>query len=134
MEVDVKMTMKGNTQRQGRCGYSVLPITEIAVRSQTEAIHEKSSRAGANERMGKITPENYMVQTFHSGALSGILFFREQATAEEVAKTISRVVEQCGGDESRLLRVSDSRAFHGQHQLTLNRYYPHWQGYDCCRG
>jgi hypothetical protein len=38
-----------------------------------------------------------MVQTFHSGALSGILFFREQATAEEVAKTISRVVEQCGG-------------------------------------
>ncbi len=97
MEVDAKMTMNGNTQRQGRVAIEFRPITGIAVKSQTEAINEQSARAGVNAWTGNITPESYMVQSFHSGALSAILFFREQATAEEVAKAISRIVEQCGG-------------------------------------
>ncbi len=74
-------------------------MTGIAVKSQTEAINEKSARAGVDAWTGKVAPESYMVQTFHSGALSAILFFRELATAEEVAKAIRRVVEQCGGEK-----------------------------------
>jgi hypothetical protein len=97
MEVDAKMTMNASTQRLGRVAILFRPITGIAVKSQTEAINEQSARAGVNAWTGKITPESYMVQTFHSGTLSGILFFREQGTAEEVAKAIGYVVEQCGG-------------------------------------
>jgi len=97
LEVEAKMTMNGVMQRQGRVAIPFRPVTGVAVKSQTDAINEHSAKAGVTAWTGKIAPESYMVQTLQSGTLSGILFFRERAAAEEAAKTISRIVEQCGG-------------------------------------
>ena len=97
MQVDAKMAMNGKTQRQGRAAIQFRDISGLAIKSQTFAIEEQSARAGVTAWKGKITPESFMIQTFHSGSLSGIVFFRERATAEDVGKAISRVVEQCGG-------------------------------------
>jgi hypothetical protein len=105
MQVDAKMTMNGKTQRQGRAAIQFRDTTALAIKSQTIAIEEQSARAGVTAWKGKITPESFMIETFHSGSLSGILFFRERATAEDVGKAISQVVEQCGGGEVHLLKV-----------------------------
>jgi hypothetical protein len=62
--------MNGKTQRQGHTAIPFREVTRIAVKSQTEAIDERSARAGVTEWKGKITPENYVVETFHSDTLS----------------------------------------------------------------
>lgn len=97
MQLDASMTLNGRVQRKGRVAIQFRDITTLSVKSQTNAIEEQTARAGVTEWTGKIMPESYLIQTFHNGSLSGILFFRERFTADNVAKAIRRVVEQCGG-------------------------------------
>ena len=72
-------------------------ITQLTVRAQSQLIDEKTTKAGVSGWKGKITPENYVVQSFHDGISSGMFFFRDRETAELVAKAMSSAVEQCGG-------------------------------------
>jgi len=99
VQVDAHMSLNGRPQTKGRPGLRFRNITKLAVRTQTELIDEKTARAGVTGWKGKNAPENYVVQTFHEGSLSGMFFFRDRATAEDVAKAISRAVELCGGDK-----------------------------------
>ena len=97
LRVDARMLLNGRTQAQGRPVVQFRDITSVAVKTQSQAIEEKTARAGVTQWKGKITPESYIVQAFQSDALSGMFFFREQETANLVAKNISRVIESCGG-------------------------------------
>jgi hypothetical protein len=99
VQVDARMSLNGTPQTKGRAGLRFRDITKLAVKTQTELIDEKTARAGVTGWKGKIVPENYVVQTFHEGKLSGMFFFRDRATAEDVATAISRAVELCGGDK-----------------------------------
>jgi hypothetical protein len=120
MQVDAKMTMNGKTQRQGRATVEFRGTTGLAIKSQTNAIDEQSVRAGVTGWKGKITPESYMIQTFHSGSLAGILFFRERATAEDVGK--ASAVSLSSVEERR----SPSKEFAGRRNCPASMARVNW--------
>lgn len=97
LRVDAHMTLNGKTQAQGRPVVSLRNTDSVIVKSQSQAIEEKTKQAGVTQWTGKISPESYIVQAFQSGALEGMFFFRDQETANLAAKDISRAVELCGG-------------------------------------
>jgi hypothetical protein len=103
LQVDARMLLNGRTQVQGRPVVQFRNITSVAVKTQSQAIEEKTAQAGVTQWKGKITPESYIVQAFQSDALSGMFFFREKETAILVAKNTSRVIELCGGKKGVFL-------------------------------
>jgi hypothetical protein len=100
LQVDARMALNGVTQAQGRPVVTLRNIDAITVKSQSQAIEEKTKQAGVKKWTGTISPGNYMVQAFQSGGLAGMFFFRDQEAASLVAKDISRAVELCGGRKS----------------------------------
>jgi hypothetical protein len=96
LEVDARMVLNGKPQLQGRPAIDFRSIDSVFVKSQSEAIEERTKQAGV-QWTGKISPESYMIQAVSSGNLAGVLFFREKATANVAAKTIGRAVELCSG-------------------------------------
>jgi len=97
LEVDARLTMNGKTQSQGHGEIRFRDISTITVTTQSQAITEQTSKAGVIGWRGKVVPENYVVKTFHSGDLSGVLAFRDQGAAVLVAKALNHAVELCGG-------------------------------------
>jgi hypothetical protein len=97
LQVDARMVLNGKTQTQGRPVVQLREITSVTVKTQSQAIEERTAQAGVTQWKGNISPESYIIQAFQSGNLSGVFFFREQETANLVAKNISHVIELCGG-------------------------------------
>jgi len=100
LQADGRMVLNGVTQAQGRQVVSLRNIDTVIVKSQSQAIEEKSKQAGVREWTGTISPESYIIRTSQSDGPVGIFFFRDQETASLVAKDISRSVELCGGRKS----------------------------------
>lgn len=97
LEMDGRLVLNGVVQSQGHGEVPLKSITTIMVKTQSKAIEEQTARAGVTEWKGSVAPESYVLQTFQSGTLTGVFFFRDQETANLVAKNISRAVELCGG-------------------------------------
>jgi len=97
LQVNARMVLNSITQAQGTPVVSIRNIDSVIVKSESQAIEEKTKQAGVKQWTGTISPESYIVQAFQSGGLVGMFFFRDQETANLVAKDISRVVELCGG-------------------------------------
>jgi hypothetical protein len=91
------MLLNGKTRAQGRPTVQFRDITSVIVKTQSQAIGEKTAQAGVTQWKGKIAPESYIVQAFQADALAGMFFFREQETANSVAENMSRAIELCGG-------------------------------------
>ena len=100
LEVGVRMVMNGKTQFQGRAGLHFRDLTAMAVKTQTQAIDEKTTKMGVTGWRGKVDPESYIVQSFQSNSLAGMFFFRKPETANVVAKAMSRAIELCGGKKA----------------------------------
>jgi hypothetical protein len=97
LQVDARMVLNGKTQADGRPVLSIRNIDSVIVKSESQTIEERTKRAGVKQWTGTISPESYIVQTFQSGILAGMFFFRDQEPANLVAKDISLAVELCGG-------------------------------------
>ena len=98
LQVDAHMSLNGKTQKQGRMGVGFRDITALRVKTQTQAIDERTAKAGVTGWKGRVVPESYIVQTFQGGNLSGIFFFRDEGTANRVAESISQAIRLCGGN------------------------------------
>lgn len=103
LEVDARMVLNGKPQVQGRAALEFRNIDSLIVKSQSQAIGEKTKQSGITQWTGKISPESYMIQAIQSGNLAGILFFRGKETANVVAKNIARAVELCRGKTPTVL-------------------------------
>ncbi|HTW22257.1 MAG TPA: hypothetical protein VMD78_01565 [Candidatus Baltobacteraceae bacterium] len=97
LQVDARMTLNGSPQLQGRAALEIRRIDSLIVKSQSQAIEQKTKQSGVTQWTGKIAPESYMIQAFQSDSLVGILFFRERDTANAIAQKIGRAVELCTG-------------------------------------
>ena len=97
LQVDARMILNGKPQLQGRAALKFREIDSVVVKSQSQAIDERTKQSGATQWTGKISPESYMIQALQSGNLAGLLFFREQDTANVAAKNIGRAMELCRG-------------------------------------
>jgi hypothetical protein len=96
IQVDVRMSMNGKTQSQGRATVPFRDLTDVDVRKQSQLIEEKTARAGITAWKGTIKPENYVVQMFQKGQLYGMFFFRDEDSAKLVATTVNQVIQLCG--------------------------------------
>lgn len=97
IELNGRMAMNGKTQSQGRMMVPVRELTKIVVRTQTQLINERTARSGVTGWKGTIKPESYAVQAFQGASLDGMFFFRDEESANLVAKSLGQAVQLCGG-------------------------------------
>jgi hypothetical protein len=72
-------------------------VTALVVQTQSRLIRQKTARMGIAGWVGKVFPESYVLQTMHSGRVSGMFFFRTQETANQMADAVARATKLCGG-------------------------------------
>jgi hypothetical protein len=97
ISVDVHMTKDGKTQTHGRDTVYIRDVTALVVQTQSRLIRQKTARMGIAGWVGKVSPESYVLQTMHSGRVSGMFFFRTEETANQTADAVARATKLCGG-------------------------------------
>jgi hypothetical protein len=97
LTVEAHMIQDGKVQSRGRDTVRLRDVTALIVKTQSRLIRERTAMAGVTGWKGTVTPESYALETLHRGRMSGLLFFRTEATANQVAEAVARATKLCGG-------------------------------------
>lgn len=98
LRVDSRMKLNGAIQSTVREVINLRRISRLLVVTQSQAIQERTAKAGVTDWKGSVSPESYVFEVFQSNGLYGILFFRTLDAANQVRKNMKLAMSLCGGN------------------------------------